>query len=119
VLSREEDDIRAIAAGSDDVLAITRINGTWISEDIEPVTIEFEWQRSSSRAVLSEDEYICPMKLAAHLIHTLFAASGHDEAGGVPFASSTRRQTGLSNMLDREILTWPSTRCSAQSDRAV
>jgi hypothetical protein len=58
------------------------IHGTRISEDIEPVIIEFEWQRSSSRAPVSEDEYICPMEPAAHLIHTLFAASGDDEPGG-------------------------------------
>jgi hypothetical protein len=82
MLSREEDEIRAIPAGSDDVLAFTRVHGTWISEDIEPVTIEFEWQRGSSRAALSEDVYICPMELTAHLIHTLFAASEDDEPGG-------------------------------------
>src|ERR1039458_4973537 len=44
VLSHEENEIRAIAAGCDDVLAFTRIHGTWISEEIEPVAIEFAWQ---------------------------------------------------------------------------
>src|SRR5674476_1370420 len=39
VLSHEENEIRAIAAGCDDVLAFTRIHGTWISEEVEPVAI--------------------------------------------------------------------------------
>ena len=84
VLSHEEEEIRAIAAGSDDVLAFTRFQGTWFSEAIEPVTIEFEWQRNSasSTTAFSEEDYICPKKLAAHLIQTLFAASEEDEVGG-------------------------------------
>ena len=32
MLSHEENEIRAIAAGCGDVLAFTRIHGTWISE---------------------------------------------------------------------------------------
>ena len=34
-LSHEHDEICAIVAGCDDVLAFTRIHGTWISEEIE------------------------------------------------------------------------------------
>ena len=41
VLSRGEEEIRAIAPGCDDVLVFTRIRGTWVSEELEPVTIEF------------------------------------------------------------------------------
>ena len=44
VLSREDEEIRAIAPGCDDVLAFTRIRGTWVSEELEPVTIQFECQ---------------------------------------------------------------------------
>src|ERR1039458_3742358 len=42
VLSREEHEIRAAAAGCDDVLVFTRIQGTWISEELKPVTVVFE-----------------------------------------------------------------------------
>ena len=73
VLSHDEHAIRAIAAGRDDALAFTRIHGTWISEEIEPVTIEFEWQRRGASPAISEDDCVCPRELAARIIPTLLA----------------------------------------------
>ncbi len=81
VLSHEEHEIRAIAPGCDDALAFSCIHGTWISEEIEPVTTEFEWQRKRASPLLSEDTFICPTEVAAGLIQTLFRASEPDEAG--------------------------------------
>src|ERR1035438_5637276 len=72
VLSREEHEIRAAAAGCDDVLVFTRIQGTWISEELEPVTFEFEWQRRVASPAWSGDEYVCPKKLAERLISMAF-----------------------------------------------
>lgn len=72
VISHEENEIRAIAAGCGDVLAFTRIHGTWISEEIEPVAIEFAWQRRRKPPVTSEDDCVCPKELAACLIESLF-----------------------------------------------
>ena len=72
VLAHEENEIRAIATGCDDALAFTRIHGTWISEEIEPVTIEFEWQRRGVPSACSEDDFVCPTELATRLIQTLF-----------------------------------------------
>lgn len=80
VLSHDEHEIRAIAAGCDDVLAFTRIHGTWISEEIEPVAIEFEWQRRGVAPTPSADNCLCPKELAAHLIATLFAGCEPQEA---------------------------------------
>ena len=73
VLSHEEHEIRAAAAGCDDVLVFTRIQGTWISEELEPVTFEFEWQLRAVPPTWSENEYICPKELADRLISTLLA----------------------------------------------
>ena len=72
VLSHEETEIRAMATGSDDVLAFTRIHGTWISEEVEPVVIEFAWQRPGTSPSTSEDDCVCSKKLAARLIQSLF-----------------------------------------------
>jgi len=72
VLSNEENAIRAIAPGCDDVLMFTRIHGTWISEEIEPVTIEFAWHRREISPTLSLAASICPETLAARLIQSLF-----------------------------------------------
>ena len=71
-LSHEHDEIRAIVAGCDDVLAFTRIHGTWISEEIEPVTIEFAWQRRGASPTPDLAACICPKTLAARLIQSLF-----------------------------------------------
>lgn len=77
VLSHDEHGIRANATGCDDVLAFTRIHDTWISEEIDPVTMTFEWQRKKLVSAPSEDDCVCPKDLAARLIQSLF--SGRDE----------------------------------------
>src|SRR5271167_2596191 len=77
VLSHDEHAIRANATGCDDVLVFSRIQDTWISEEIEPVTMTFEWQRNRPVSAPSEDDCVCPKDLAARLIQSLF--SGQDE----------------------------------------
>ena len=71
VQSHEENAIRAIAAGCEDVLVFTCIHGTWISEELEPVAIEFAWQRRGTSPSPSEDACVCPKALAARLIQSL------------------------------------------------
>jgi hypothetical protein len=79
VLSHENNEIRAIAAGCDDVLVFTRIHGTWISEELEPIAIEFAWQHRHASAVASESACICPKTLAARLIQSLLRGSEGEE----------------------------------------
>jgi hypothetical protein len=81
VLSHEDQELRVVAAGSDEVLCFNCIHGNWISEDAEPVTIEFAWQRRGASYVPSEDECICPKELAARLLQTLLGGGARDEAG--------------------------------------
>ncbi len=76
VLSYDEHEIRANASGCDDVLAFTRIHDTWISEEIDPVTMTFEWQRNRRVSAPSEEHCICPKNLAARLIQSLFSGEG-------------------------------------------
>jgi hypothetical protein len=85
VLSHEEHEIRAIAPGCDDVLVFPCIHGTWISEELEKVTVEFEWQRRGAPPACSEDDCICPKELAMHLIQTLFGGGELDAATGETF----------------------------------
>lgn len=82
VLSHEDHTIRAIAPSCEDVLAFTCIHGTWISEEIEPVTIVFEWQRRGAIPAFSEDDCVCPKELATRLIQMLFGGGEPDEATG-------------------------------------
>ena len=72
VLSHDDNEIRAIAAGADEVLTLMRIHGVWVSEDLEPVAVRFEWERRREIRVYSECDYVCPKELAAHLIQMLF-----------------------------------------------
>ena len=81
VLSRGEEEIRAIAPDCEDVLVFKQIRGTWISEELEPVTIEFGRQSVTAPAAYSDDDYICPKELAASLIQSLLGACERDEAG--------------------------------------
>jgi hypothetical protein len=78
VLSHDEHEIRAYASGCDDILAFTRIRDTWISEEIDPVTMTFEWQRTRRAPVPSEDHCVCPKDLAARLVQSLFAGQDHE-----------------------------------------
>jgi hypothetical protein len=85
VVSNDDHELRAVAAGCEDVLAFTRINGTWISEAIDPVTIEFEWQDRTAVHVLSEDDFICPKELARQLIHSMRIVGERSEAAANDF----------------------------------
>jgi hypothetical protein len=93
VLSHDEHGIRANATGCDDVLTFTRIHDTWISEEIDPVTMTFEWQRSRRVPAPSEDNCVCPKGLAARLVQSLF--NGHDgEAAADTFCVFDPEESG-------------------------
>lgn len=80
VLSQEDHEIRATAAGCEDVLVFTRVRGAWLSEDLEPVTLQFEWQWGGATPACSEADCICPKELAAHLMSTPLGACEPVEA---------------------------------------
>jgi hypothetical protein len=48
VLAHEEEALRVAVAGEGDVRTFRRIHGVWISEECEPVAVEFAWQRHGS-----------------------------------------------------------------------
>ena len=72
LLTHDEHEIRAAIASVGDTLTLTCVNGTWISEDLEPVSVGFAWQRIATPPTPVEDEYLCSKGLAARLIHALF-----------------------------------------------
>ena len=92
LLSHEENEIRAVVAGCDDVLAFHCIDGMWFSEESEPVVIEFAWQqrRASPATSTSEEDCICPKELAARLIWMLFSGGNGEEAEEVVAARGSR-----------------------------
>ncbi len=82
VLARHGNRMRVAVKDGEDAVEFTSSNGIWISEECEPVEIQFEWHRHAPRAPVSEADCICPKELAARLIHVLL--SGDEEECSVP-----------------------------------
>jgi hypothetical protein len=78
LLSRTDNTLRVAAQNTDDVLVFFDINGSWVSEDCEPVRIDFEWQRHSPEEAVAEADCICPPELASRLIYLLFSRTDED-----------------------------------------
>jgi len=73
LLSRRENTMRVAVEGAEDITELSNIRGTWVSDECEPVSIQFAWQRNERTLAPSEDGFFCPHELAAKLIHLLFA----------------------------------------------
>jgi hypothetical protein len=78
LLARTENKIRVAIPGSDDPLELTDIRGTWVTEDCEPVRVEFAWQGKTREQVITEADCICSHDLAARLIHLLWNGDEED-----------------------------------------
>jgi hypothetical protein len=78
LLSRTETTLRLAVEGADDVIELSDINGTWVSGDCEPVSIEFAWQRHDREKTTPEADCCCSHETAARLIHLLFTDSSDD-----------------------------------------
>ena len=80
VVQRDDQRLRVAANGSDDVAEFTCADGTWLSEDRQPVQIEFQWQKRGSKPKFSEKRFICSRKLASRLIRSLVTGSNEPAA---------------------------------------
>jgi hypothetical protein len=78
LLARTENKIRVAIPGSDDPLELTDIRGTWVTEDCEPVRVEFAWEKKTREQILTEADCICSHDLAARLIHLLWNGDEED-----------------------------------------
>ena len=79
VLSGKDDTMRVALKGSDDVLVLRYVAGTWVSENLDPVKISIEEKRQFPKAPVSESDCICSKELAAHLIHLLLIGAEWNE----------------------------------------
>jgi hypothetical protein len=84
LLMQDETTLRVALHGSDDVTQLRRIGEVWVTEDCEPVQVEFAWNRHRSAEEIGEDDCICPHDLAAHLIHLLYAGEEDATANAAP-----------------------------------
>ena len=77
LLSRSETAMRVIVRDSEDVLELRLLSGAWVTEECEPVAIEFASRRQAG-VPMKEEDFICSKDLAAHLIHLLMTDSSED-----------------------------------------
>jgi len=88
LLARTENRMRVAIPGTEDPLELTDIHGTWVTENLDPVGVEFAWQGKTREQVLSDADCVCSQDLAARLLHLLW--SGEEE---IP---QTANQNGVS-----------------------
>ena len=71
ILFRSEDCMRMALRGAEDITELTKVRGTWISDDCEPVSVE---PAAVSPVVrdYSDDYFICSRQLAESLATPLF-----------------------------------------------
>jgi hypothetical protein len=75
LLFQTNNTMRVVLKGSDDATYLTKVNGTWFSEDWESVQVEFAWQSGSHSAVPSLSNCVCSKELASKLVDLLAARS--------------------------------------------
>jgi len=83
---RDENWMRLVLAGQDDVSEFTRVHDAWVSEDCEPVQIEFGPARQVYREY-SDDDFVCTHELATKLIHMLLNPEEEEEVETTPVPS--------------------------------
>ena len=71
ILLNHDGCIRVAVQGSEDVVEFTAENGMWFSQNLEPVLVEFAWDRHVTKGAVSEGDCICPKELASLLIQLL------------------------------------------------
>ncbi len=84
LVSNTKNKLRAAVPGDHDMRTFHRAGAVWLSEESEPVTIEFAWQGpgvGAPREVPTEDDCVCSKKLASRLISMLLSGAGWDEPG--------------------------------------
>jgi hypothetical protein len=77
ICQQTESTVRVAVQGACDLMDFTCIRGQWVSENCEPVVIEFAWQRAK-REVVTEADCICSQELASYLIESLWRGEASD-----------------------------------------
>ncbi len=72
LVSRTGDSIRVAMPGAEDFVEFREIHGVWVSEDCEPVAIDFALEQIAATPAVSLADCICPPELADRLITLLY-----------------------------------------------
>ena len=71
ILSRTGTTMRVAVNGFEDAEQFTCVKGTWISENCEPVEIQFEWRRHALTEPISDAGSRCSEEMANRFVHVV------------------------------------------------
>ena len=71
LLARHQHAVRVAVRGSEDAVEFKEWNGTWISEDCEPVWIEFDWDEHANELSRPECAFLCSPERARRVVGVL------------------------------------------------
>jgi len=77
LLTQTDEAMRVAVQGWDDALELNLRNGVWVSDDCEPVQVEFAWSKKAPAPEITLEDCLCDPALAAKLIQLLH--SGDDD----------------------------------------
>lgn len=72
LLARTHDTMRVAIPGVDDTVEFQRINEWWVSDDCEPVYVEFDSADKGEEPPLGLEYRVCSREVGAHLLDRLF-----------------------------------------------
>jgi hypothetical protein len=84
LLSRTDTTMRVALEKREDIVALTLVNDVWVSDECEPVRVDFAWERHEAAVEVREEDCLCSHELAAHLIHLLYTGNEEVTAGTIP-----------------------------------
>ena len=79
LLSRTENSMRVAIDSAEDATVLTQVNGTWITEDCEPVTVAAAWSDLDAPPIVKIDDCICPPELATRLLMMFLSGESDPE----------------------------------------
>ena len=71
LLSRTESSIRVATPGAEDTAIFREVDGQWLSEGGERVTVEFAWSHTAEEPLPTMEDCICAPELATELLRLL------------------------------------------------
>ena len=77
ILRLGDNTLRLAMKGTADVETFTKIDGTWISDEGEPMVMRLGREAPIAPAAISLDDFICPPALASHLVRLLRGAESN------------------------------------------
>ena len=93
LLSSTETTMRLAPEGHDDIVELTHINDIWVSDECEPVQVDFCFPRRATTTDVKEEDCICSHALAAQLIRMLHPGDEDLEAEPAPISFGLNTRT--------------------------